>query len=65
MIISRNGNSLEVCMKIVTDSNIINEKFKSVLSVSYDDPNIIQWSDWSDCFTKNTYKIKRTLGWKL
>jgi len=49
--VEENGNSLEVCMKIVTDSSVTKRGFKSKLMVSYDDPQIRKWSDWSPCAT--------------
>eukprot|EP01083_Nonionella_stella_P004385 12676_1 len=49
--IERNGNALEVCMKIVTDSSIIKDGFTSMLTVDYDDPQVSKWSKWSECTT--------------
>ena len=49
--IEQNGNTLEVCMKIVTDSNIIKDGFKSIINIDYDDPMITKWTDWTQCKT--------------
>eukprot|EP01083_Nonionella_stella_P004384 12673_1 len=49
--VDRNGNALEVCMKIVTDGSITKNGFKSQFSVDFADPQISTWSEWSKCTT--------------
>merc|ERR1712176_1024790 len=47
--IVRNGEAMELCMKIVTDASVIKSGFVADFSVDYDDPAITKWSPWSEC----------------
>ena len=49
--VERHGNAVEVCLKVVTDSNIKKGGFRSRLSVEFVDPEVVEWSEWTECAT--------------
>ncbi len=49
--------SFEVCYNVITDESVVHTGFTSIFKLEYENPQVVEWTKWSDCLTQTPIKI--------